>query len=143
MHKRTIILLFLGFLPFLAAAQTGSISVTIEGVINETGQIGVLLFNREKGFPGDDKASIRQELLPAKKGNMTVRFDDLPHGTYAITVMHDENKNLKVDTNMLGIPKEGYGFSNNARNLFRAPYFREAAFDLKSGSLVQTIKLMY
>lgn len=126
-----------------AAGQKGNLMVTVETVKNDVGQIGVLLFNKAEGFPSSDKASIRQVVLPAKKGSIQVSFDDLPYGVYAITVMHDENKNLKVDTNILGIPKEGYGFSNNARNLFRAPRFHEAAFEVKSPHQLMRIELIY
>ena len=74
---------------------------------------------------------------------MAVTFEDLPYGTYAITILHDENGNLKVDANFLGIPKEGYGFSNNARNLFRAPKFEEAKFELKQPQVTQRIDFIY
>lgn len=146
MHKHIRSTLFTALLMLLAtglAAQTGKITVNIETVKSSTGQIGVLLFNKAQGFPGEDKSALKQELVPAKKGKMSVSFDNLPYGTYAITIMHDENNNLKVDTNVLGIPKEGYGFSNNARNLFRAPRFGEAAFELRQPNLVQNIQLMY
>lgn len=141
--KKILFLLAVCLTSMAATGQKGKIEVTIETVKNDAGQIGVLLFNKPEGFPSSDKASIRQVILPAQKGRMQVSFDDLPYGVYAITVMHDENKNLKVDTNMLGIPKEGYGFSNNARNLFRAPRFHEAAFELKSPNQLMRIELMY
>lgn len=124
-------------------AQSGKLTVTIEGIKNNKGQVGVLLFNQAQGFPQNDKNSVRQELIQAKKGTVSVSFDNLPHGTYAITVMHDENTNLKLDTNLLGIPKEGYGFSNNTRNLFRAPRFGEAAFNLNKPNHSLTIDLIY
>ncbi len=139
--------LLLGLLLLLsgagAFAQTGSITVHIEPVKNNSGQVGVLLFNKAPGFPGNHQNAFKQFLLPAQKGKMTVTFEDLPYGTYAITIMHDENNNLKVDANLLGIPKEGYGFSNNARNLFRAPKFEEAKFELKQAQLTQRIDFIY
>ncbi|MBK7477292.1 MAG: DUF2141 domain-containing protein [Haliscomenobacter sp.] len=147
MKRFTIPFLFLGVLLLVcgagAQAQTGKITVHIETVKSGQGQIGVLLFNQAKGFPGENQSAYREALLPAKKGKMTVTFEDLPYGTYAITILHDENGNLKVDANFLGIPKEGYGFSNNARNLFRAPKFEEAKFELKQPQVTQRIDFIY
>ena len=53
-------------------------------------------------------------------------FDNVEPGEYALTVLHDENGNGKLDTNLLGMPKEGYGVSNNAFRRFGPPRFREA-----------------
>lgn len=135
-------------LMFWSAAAWGqsaasSIKVVVEGVRNDQGQVGILLFRQAQGFPSDHQAAMRQELVPARKGRVEASFDGLPAGTYAIAVMHDENKNLKIDTNILGIPKEGYGVSNNVKNLMRAPRFAEAAFELRSGRSAQTIQLIY
>ena len=55
-------------------------------------------------------------------------FADIPPGTYALAVIHDENSNGKLDTNWLGIPTEGYGFSNDAKALLGAPSFAAASF---------------
>ena len=55
-------------------------------------------------------------------------FEGIPAGTYALVVLHDENMNGKVDTNWIGIPKEGYGFSNDAKASFSAPSFKDASF---------------
>lgn len=126
-----------------AYSQNGAVIVSIEGVKNNTGRIGVLLFNQAKGFPGDDKVAFRQALVPAKKGKVEVVFEDVPAGTYAVAVMHDENENLKIDTNMLGIPKEGYGASNNVRNMFRGPRFEEAAFQFRGDQSSIRIDLIY
>jgi uncharacterized protein (DUF2141 family) len=124
-------------------AQTGQITIQVEGIKSKTGKIALLLFNQSQGFPGEVKQSLRQELKNAQKGELSFVLDQLPYGTYAISLIHDENENQKIDTNILGIPKEGYGFSNNARNLFRAPRFKEAAFALNTSEQTLRIKLMY
>ena len=67
-------------------------------------------------------------------------FSNLPPGTYAAKVMHDENDNGKLDTNFMGMPIEGYGFSNNPQ-LLRKPTFDEAKFDLGAGGGAITIHL--
>ena len=125
------------------AAQTGSVRITVEGVANDRGQIGVLLFKSESGFPGDHSKAFRQQLVPAGNKTYEFRFDAIPYGTYAVSVMHDENMNLKVDTNFLGIPREGNGVSNNVRPAMRAPRFSEAVFELNGTEWSGRIDLVY
>ncbi len=62
-------------------------------------------------------------------------FEDILPGTYALAVIHDENMNGKLDTNWLGIPIEGYGFSNDAKGLFGAPSFSAARFPYDGGTI--------
>ena len=54
-------------------------------------------------------------------------FSDLPKATYAVAVFHDKNKNGVMDKNLVGVPTEKYGFSNNARETFSAPSFESAS----------------
>jgi uncharacterized protein (DUF2141 family) len=70
-------------------------------------------------------------------------FEDIPPGTYALAVFHDENMNGKLDTNWLGIPTEGYGFSNDVKALLGAPPFSAASFQCDAGTLDLTISLLY
>ncbi len=70
-------------------------------------------------------------------------FEDFPPGAYAITVIHDENMNGKLDTNWLGIPKEGYGFSNDVKPLRGATPFSVASFKYDGEPLDLTIRLYY
>jgi uncharacterized protein (DUF2141 family) len=70
-------------------------------------------------------------------------FEGIPPGTYALVVLHDENMNGKVDTNWIGIPKEGYGFSNDAKASFSAPSFQDASFLYDGQMLEMTINLHY
>ncbi len=73
---------------------------------------------------------------------MTVSFEDIKPGTYAINVFHDENSNKKMETNFIGIPVEGYGFSNNPR-LFGPPTFNKTKFIFKEATLTLDIKMNY
>ena len=70
-------------------------------------------------------------------------FEDIPPGTYALAVIHDENSNGKLDTNWLGIPTEGYGFSNDARGLLGPPTFLAASFSYNGRSVELPISLHY
>jgi uncharacterized protein (DUF2141 family) len=70
-------------------------------------------------------------------------FLDIPPGTYALAVIHDEDMNGKLDTNWLGVPTEGYGFSNDAKAWLSAPAFSAASFQYDGQNLELTISLRY
>jgi len=70
-------------------------------------------------------------------------FEGIPSGTYALVVLHDENMNANIDANWLGVPKEGYGFSNDAKAALRAPSFSDASFAYDGKTLDLTITLRY
>lgn len=149
MIRRKYILWYFALLSVTASAKTpdpilrGKLIVQIEGIRESTGEIGVLLFDHATGFPGDSASSIRHRVVPARTGKVALYFEDLPFGTYAVAVIHDLNGNRRVDTNLLGIPKEGYGFSNNARSLFRAPRFHEAAFAHQGAVAKVQVEMIY
>jgi len=70
-------------------------------------------------------------------------FLDIKPGTYALAVTHDENMNGKIDTNWLGVPKEGYGFSNDAKAMLGPPSFSAASFHYDGQDIEMTISLHY
>ena len=90
------------------------------------------IYDSEATFLTDD-GRIAEAKVPttnAKKGIVTLKFDLLIDKNYAIAAYHDVNNNEALDKNFFGIPKEGYGFSNNARGIFGSPSFEQAAFPL-------------
>ncbi len=117
--------------PSGAAAESNhQLTVQITGIRNADGQVAVALFNSGRDFPEQAGAHAGQ-LTPARKGTVSVTFKNLRPGIYAVAVLHDENKNGKMDFNLVGMPTEGYGFSNDASAPFGPPSFDEAAFKLK------------
>lgn len=70
-------------------------------------------------------------------------FLDIETGTYALAVIHDENMDGEIDTNWLGVPTEGYGFSAGAEASMSAPSFEDASFTYEGGDLDLTISLKY
>lgn len=92
-------------------------------------------------FPAcvDDARAVTRS-VPA--GMTAIAFDGLPHGDYAFAVIHDENGNNKLDT-MLGIPKEGFGFSRNPAITFGPPRFTAARFTLDSDAEKQQVRMKY
>jgi uncharacterized protein (DUF2141 family) len=121
------------------AADPAPLTVTITDVRNADGHLFVAVESTEAGW--NFKAeSAAQTKLAANKGEVTHVFEGLPPGKYAVMVIHDENENGKLDSNFLGIPSEGYGFSQNPRVMRRA-HFDEALFDLPAGGTAVQIKL--
>jgi uncharacterized protein (DUF2141 family) len=118
------------------------ISIKVRG-LNTSSNDGIyrcLIFNKAAGFPGTAKNAIQSVNGEIANREGLCIFTNLNPGVYAVSTFHDENSNAKLDTNFLGIPKENYGFSNNASQPFGPPSFEEAAFEVKVNSIV-TIKL--
>ncbi|MGI9526566.1 MAG: DUF2141 domain-containing protein [Weeksellaceae bacterium] len=112
----------------LVAGQSGKIKMEVSGIKNNKGFISLALYNNANDFT---KAEIMSSKLKAKKGILYAYFDQLPAGNYAVAVLHDENKNDKMDFNFIGVPKESYGFSLNPSIVMKAPDFEDVRFSLK------------
>lgn len=111
------------------AAQT-NLQVTVTNIRSAKGKIMLALYKQGKGFPGNPENAFLLRELPARKGGLQVAFNNIPPGNYAIAIFHDANSDGELNTNLLGIPKEDYGFSNKARPGFRAPTFEEASIKI-------------
>lgn len=100
------------------------------------------LTTRPQHFPNcQDDPQARRLKLPAHLA-ATLRFDNLPSGTYALALIHDENGNGKLDT-VMGIPREGFGFSNNPAIRFGPPSFKSASVGIASGESDEMVRLKY
>jgi uncharacterized protein (DUF2141 family) len=137
------LLLFATPTPQNSAANNGSILLTISNIRTNNGKVNVSLFNLADGFPSNVQKAVAVQSVAIQKNQATVRFENLPFGTYAIACLHDENGNGKMDTNLVGIPKEGYGASNNAVSKFSAPKFEAAKFPFNSAVLSVNCKMFY
>ena len=125
------------------SAQFGTITVHITGMTNLAGMFGVSLYNSKKGFPGKHEEAFASTLKKVTRTNDSVIFENIPYGNYAISIMHDENNNGKLDTNFLGIPKEGVGVSNNPKIGFGGPKFQNSVFILDRKELDVRIAMKY
>ncbi len=119
--------------PAQPTTRLESVRVQIHGVRNTNGDIACAIFNAAEGYP-EESTKAYKFIRMASPGNSAIcQFHDIPPGTYAVAVFHDENANGKLDKNFLGIPREGYGASNNVRPKMSAPAFKDAAFSVKAG----------
>ncbi len=121
-----------------------TVHADITGIRGEGGHIACAFFRSADDFP---VASPRSRAVivtaPIHDGGARCVFRDVRPGTYAIAAIHDENRNGDLDRNWLGIPTEGYGFSENASAILGAPSFHVASFAFEGGELFLTIRLQY
>ena len=117
--------------------------VHVTGVRNQKGVIGGTLFKNADGWPEDNDKSYLHGPFPISGNTATVRFDHVPPGRYAVAVLHDENRNKKLDRNFLGIPKEGFGFANNPHVGLSAPKWEQAAIDVACPSTEIDVHMIY
>ena len=138
-------LLMFAHLPAsLAQSACPGIHVQILNIRNSTGTVACALFESPAGFPVEYLHSATNVMvIKIRKSQARCDFEDIPKGTYAMAVVHDENMNGKLDTNWLGIPTEGYGFSNDAKGLLGAPSFSAASFPYDGQNLDMTMSLHY
>lgn len=121
-------------------SETPRIFVKMKGFKSNDGRALVQLYRQKKGFPTKPAQAWKRTGTKIEKKRASASFDRIPHGTYAVSVIHDEDGNGKLKTGFLGIPKEGVGVSNNASGM---PTFKKARFVLKKDELTLTIKIKY
>lgn len=114
----------------------------IVGMRSSDGKVHCTLFNSE-AFPDDDSKAVKDLVVPIKDQSAECDFEGLAPGEYAIVIFHDENGNGDFDKNFLGIPKEGYAFSNNVKPKISKPTFGQSKFDYKGGEQTVTIEMIY
>lgn len=137
-------LILLGQIWIFFLQGTGKLKIEIIEIRNQKGKILVSLFDKAKGFPTNFQLAFRNaELEIPESRKVYVEFDNLPYGDYAVSVLHDENDNKKMDYTLIGLPKEGYCFSNNYRPKIKNPSFRQAGFFLERPLKTLQLKMIY
>lgn len=128
----------------LAQAPCQGIHVKVLNIKNSTGTVACALFESPEGFPTEYLSKATNVMvIKIRKSQARCTFEEIPPGRHAIAVIHDENMNGVLDTNRLGVPKEGYGFSNDAVASLGPPSFEAASFAYDGQNLELTIKLNY
>lgn len=141
------LLLFVLFIVFVAGASpavsesTGKLIVNISGFPSSEGFAMVALHDSEESYRGEGAAAIAKTQIKVVNQKVQAIFGNLAYGWYGISIFHDENANGKMDKNAMGIPKEAYGFSNNAKGFFGKPDYTNVAFQLNSAEKQITINL--
>jgi len=137
----TILLIGGGLAPSLLAQSGGqaAIILRVTGLRSEKGQVTVGVFNSSAKWLGEQP--IYSSTIRVDGQTVTWRINDVPNGDYGIAVFHDENSNGKMDKNVLGMPLEPYGFSNNARVALGPPKWEKAKFAVNGSPVEVTIEV--
>jgi uncharacterized protein (DUF2141 family) len=119
------------------SAGTAALSVDIVGLHSDKGKVFTAVYCNGVGFPGDFKKACANKMTSAHNQRVRVVFEGLPAGEVAVSMFHDENSNSTLDRNFLGIPKEGWGASRDAKAHFGPPSYDDARLRLVAGERKQ------
>ncbi|MFT6165775.1 MAG: hypothetical protein ACJAV5_002030 [Vicingaceae bacterium] len=141
MKKIVIGAFFFALFGFSTPTEKHKLSIKVEGITEIKGNLGILLFNSEDGYPEAGKRALRSYTIKVESESMIIELGEFPTGEYAVTLMQDKNMNGIMDKNMIGIPKEPFGFTKLQEIPFGPPSFRESSIKLVK-STIERIKLM-
>ena len=136
-------IIFLTLLSFILLSFTpdtdkSSITVEIDNIKTTTGQVIVSAYTSEKEYTDNPKYFYRFDKKNMQNGKLKCIIRDLPPGKYTFTLLDDSNKNDKMDYNLVGLPKEGYGFSNNLKPSIKgAPNYSDCLVNISNSTLLK------
>ena len=142
----TLLAFALSLTPYSFAkpnAETFSLTIDVKNLRNEKGVVQFALYNKDGSIPDEDYEDyykiLKGEII---NGSSTISFKNIPTGKYAVNILHDENKNGKIDKGFI-LPIEGIGFSNfQSIGLTNRPNFSRASFELKENKTIN-VKVIY
>lgn len=121
--------LFMTLITGLFSSENPQLTIKISNIEKIKGEIKIGVFNKETNFL-KESGTIKNYSIKVDKNSAIITITDLPKGEYAITMYHDENSDNECNRNFMGIPKEGYGFSNNFKPKFGPPKYKDCKFIL-------------
>ncbi|HPO64184.1 MAG TPA: DUF2141 domain-containing protein [Candidatus Kapabacteria bacterium] len=144
--KLLIVLIFvLSMFSFNSFSQDAKCNLKIEifGFSNNKGKARISVFSKEnkKAFPDKYNKASYKFIVPIKDKKVTQFIENIPYGEYAVIVHHDENDDDELNTNWLGMPKESFGASNDAKGSFGPPDFEDAKFLINKSQLLIKINM--
>lgn len=141
--SETFILLLLAGIQLSGQSQpTGTLKIEFTGIHTREGQIAAGLNSSPEGWPNEPEVEYLWTKEEMVSGTLVVRIEDLPYGTYAISVLDDLNFDQEMKM-FMGIPREGFGLSNNPPHRFSMPDFGECAFVIDRPMTHITIEIKY
>jgi len=132
---KLVVVLIVSLVSYQTEAQEiYDITVTVEKANSNEGKMFIALYNTKAGFLKTTYKAVKSEIT---NHQCSIVFEDIPKGTYAVSVFHDENNNGKMDTNFFGIPKEDYGCSNGATGFMGPPKWDDAKFQMTTDNKIR------
>jgi uncharacterized protein (DUF2141 family) len=132
-----------GLFPQANASFNGNLNIRVDGLKNQKGQICLSIFSSSQGFPSNSKRALKAQCFKVTETPQIVTFPNLKAGNYAVAIFHDANGDNNLNSNALGIPTEGFGFSQNPRIRTGAPKFGDSAVLVAGSSTDIQIQLQY
>jgi uncharacterized protein (DUF2141 family) len=123
------------------AQSTETLTVVVNGLQRQKGQLCLGVYSNEQGFPFSNKSVVRNFCTKITKNSLVTKFSGLKPGTYAVAVVDDRNGDRKLNTDFFGIPKEGFGVSNNPTVSVTTgtPKFSNASFSLLKNTTINIV----
>lgn len=122
------------------AANSTKLTIRVQGIKNKKGSINIALYKSDADFK-QEKFSYVNRISADSDG--VIVFNRIDYGNYGVAVYHDENENFKLDRNFVGMPAEGYGFSNNVKGQFGPPGFKDTSVSMNQAETNLSIQLIY
>ena len=120
-----------------AAAQASELEVNFIDIERPVGQLMVAIYDSEEAY-NNKTQPLKYATVEADADTVTLNFDGLADGTYALMLIHDLNSNGQMDINAMGLPQDGYGFSNNV-GMYGLPPFDAASFEVREFASIDVI----
>lgn len=142
--KKLLSALFVLFICSILAGQDkkATITVVLKG-LKVQGTVYVSLYDKDNGFPTKSQNAFKNDMKKVSAATEKIVFTDIPYGEIAVSVWHDENDNGKMETSLIGIPKEGLGVSNDAKGKMGPPKFKDAKFKVEKEAQTVEINIKY
>jgi len=120
---------------FAAQAAAAELTIAVSEIRAQQGQLMIAVLGSEAAFKGEAPPTL-SVMLPPNAERVSFSTDALVPGEYAVRVMHDENGNQDMDNNLVGMPTEPWGFSNNAVGSFGPPGWSDVRFSLDESASI-------
>ncbi|BAY75443.1 hypothetical protein NIES25_18880 [Nostoc linckia NIES-25] len=134
-------LMGISFAKTVNAESTAKLSIVVNGVRHQKGEICFRVFGGEKGFPMSSTSEVKSGCAKITGTSVTKEFSGLKPGTYAVAVVDDQNGDRKLNKDFFGIPTEGFGLSKNPTVSIQTgtPKFRDASFVVNKNTTVNIV----
>lgn len=139
---KTVFLFLIILSSFSIFAQKGTLKIVVTNIKSNIGTINVVLYNEEnkENFPKKSEFASEKTIVKVNNKKAAIIFNDLPYGTYAVSIFHDENSNGKIDRTFIGFPAEPFGISGD-RFFIGPPKFKHGQFQISSPEKIIQIKV--
>ncbi len=128
----------LGLTKAISIEPTANLTVVVNGIQNKKGEICIGLYSQKKGFPLNTKNVAKSACTQITGNSVKQQFTGLKHGNYAVAIIDDQNGDRRLNRDFFGIPKEGFGISNNPKVSIKTgtPKFRDASFKFNGNKTI-------